>query len=254
MADASDRTIPATPRRREAARQQGMMPLSSLPAWLAAVLVAVGLRPAWWAATVPAAADMLRATLRAAAHEAAFDPALFLDMRLFLPTIGVVLASGTVGIAVRVLLNGTAWRPAGSRPPGSGSIRSPASRGSAHGPRSPRLQPMRRPSPSSSPPRRGRSPLLTASDLALIATDPPGSSPAGRPRLCRWRGWRRPWPRCSGHCAAAVRGPHPHGRRRSIDEAREPAGRSEGEAHAPSGRGGLRLVAHRRHLIRHSDR
>lgn len=112
MADASDRTIPATPRRREAARQQGMMPLSSLPAWLAAVLVAVALAPTWWAATLPAAADMLRATISTAGKDASFDPAALVDMRIHLPTIAVVLASGTVGIAVRVLLDGAAWRPA----------------------------------------------------------------------------------------------------------------------------------------------
>lgn len=112
MADPSDRTIPATPRRREAARQQGMMPLSSLPAWLAAVLVAVALAPAWAAATLPAAAAMLRATLAAAGDEAAFDSTMLLDLRLFLPTIAVVLASGAAGIGVRVLLDGVAWRPA----------------------------------------------------------------------------------------------------------------------------------------------
>lgn len=112
MADTSDRTIPATPRRREAARQQGMMPLSSLPAWLAAVLTALALAPAWSAATLPAAADMLRAALTAAGDEKAFDPAALVDIRLFLPTIAVIAASGAVGIAVRVLLDGAAWRTA----------------------------------------------------------------------------------------------------------------------------------------------
>ena len=72
--DTADRTIPATPRRREAARQQGMMPLSSLPAWLAGVLTAVALAPAWAAVTLPAAADMLRRTLGAAGRDAASMP------------------------------------------------------------------------------------------------------------------------------------------------------------------------------------
>lgn len=112
MADASDRTIPATPRRREAARQQGMMPLSSLPAWLAAVLVAVALAPAWWAATLPAAADMLRSVIAVSGKDISFDASALVDMRLFVPTIAMVLACGTVGITVRVLLDGAAWRPA----------------------------------------------------------------------------------------------------------------------------------------------
>ena len=50
MSDAADRTIPATPRRRELARRQGFMPMASLPAWVATVatvlLVAVSV---WWA-------------------------------------------------------------------------------------------------------------------------------------------------------------------------------------------------------------
>jgi flagellar biosynthetic protein FlhB len=110
--DTADRTIPATPRRREAARQQGMMPLSSLPAWLAGVLTAVALAPAWAAVTLPAAADMLRRTLATAGRDVAFDSAAVADLRLFLPTIAVVVASGAAAIAVRVLLDGAAWRPA----------------------------------------------------------------------------------------------------------------------------------------------
>jgi flagellar biosynthetic protein FlhB len=110
--DTADRTIPATPRRREAARRQGMMPLSSLPAWLAGVLVAVALAPAWAAATLPAAADMLRRVLATAGREAAFDAAAVADLRLLLPTILVIAASSAAAIAVRVLLDGAAWRPA----------------------------------------------------------------------------------------------------------------------------------------------
>jgi len=114
MSDASDRTIPATPRRREAARQQGMMPLSSLPAWLAAVLTAVALAPAWAAATLPAAAEMLRRSLGAAGQGpiTAVDAAALLAAGLFMPSAAVILASGVVGIGVRLLLDGAAWRPA----------------------------------------------------------------------------------------------------------------------------------------------
>jgi flagellar biosynthesis protein FlhB len=120
MSDQAQRTIPATPRRREAARQQGMMPLSTLPAWLAAVVTAVALGPSWAAATLPAAVEMVRDAIqsaghvREAGHRAATDITLnaILPVRLLVPTVAVVLVSGGVGLAVRVLLDGVAWRPA----------------------------------------------------------------------------------------------------------------------------------------------
>lgn len=110
----SDRTIPATPRRREAARRQGMMPLSSLPAWIAAVVTAVVLAPAWARATLPAAAEMLRATIGPAGRGPLdeIDLTGLLVPGLVLPALAVVLASGGAGLAVRALLDGMAWRSA----------------------------------------------------------------------------------------------------------------------------------------------
>lgn len=114
MSDQSQRTIPATPRRREAARQQGMMPLSILPAWIAAVITAVALGPAWAAATLPAASEMLEASILAAGRDRgiALDLPAVVPARLVLPTVAVVLVSGGVGLLVRLLLDGAAWRPA----------------------------------------------------------------------------------------------------------------------------------------------
>ena len=54
MSAASDRRLPATPRRREAARRQGVMPTAALPAWVASAVVAILLLP-WWARTTLAA-------------------------------------------------------------------------------------------------------------------------------------------------------------------------------------------------------
>ena len=56
MADAADRTLPASPRRREAARRAGMMPAAALPAWAAGAATTLRLLPAWGRATLPAAA------------------------------------------------------------------------------------------------------------------------------------------------------------------------------------------------------
>lgn len=112
MSDQSQRTIPATPRRREAARQQGMMPLSTLPAWIAAVVTAVALGPAWAAATLPAAREWLEESILSAGSNADLDLAAVLTWRLVMPTVAIVLASGGVGLVVRMLLDGVAWRPA----------------------------------------------------------------------------------------------------------------------------------------------
>ena len=108
MADTSDRTLPATPRRREAARRAGAMPTSAAPAWAAAAATTILLAPAWLEATVPAAADLLRATLPAASFRAAEG---MVPAALLLPTVGVVLAAGAAALAVRVILDGASWQP-----------------------------------------------------------------------------------------------------------------------------------------------
>lgn len=113
MADTADRTLPASPRRREAARRSGAMPGAAAPAWAAAAATTILLGPAWLRATVPAAADMLRATLPAA------RPPEFVDLlpaALIMPTLGLVLAAGAAGIGVRILLDGFAWQPGRAAP------------------------------------------------------------------------------------------------------------------------------------------
>lgn len=113
MADASDRVIPATPRRREAARQQGTMPNAVLLAWVAMVATAVLLLPGWSRATMPAAIDFFRQSLTAAIRTPAaevLEPSTVLPAALLVPTAAVVLATAAAGIVVRVLLDGSAWR------------------------------------------------------------------------------------------------------------------------------------------------
>lgn len=110
MADTGDRTLPATPRRREAARRAGAMPAATAPAWAAASVTTILLGPAWLRATVPAAAEHLRAAVPAA--EASVVP----PASLLLPTVGVVLAAGAAGLAVRLLLDGLSWEPGRAAP------------------------------------------------------------------------------------------------------------------------------------------
>ncbi|MFM9057564.1 MAG: EscU/YscU/HrcU family type III secretion system export apparatus switch protein [Planctomycetaceae bacterium] len=113
MSHASDRTLPATPRRREAARRAGAMPTAAAPAWAATAATTVLLGPAWLRATVPAGADLLRATLPAAGPP---EFATLLPAALVLPTVGLVLAAGTAGLAVRLLLDGFTLQPGRAAP------------------------------------------------------------------------------------------------------------------------------------------
>ena len=111
MADAADRTLPATPRRREAARRAGMMPAAALPAWAAGAVTALVLLPAWARATLPAAADRVGAAIRGAGAPQAVPLTWqsVMPVALVLPTIGLVLASAGAALAVRLLLDGLSW-------------------------------------------------------------------------------------------------------------------------------------------------
>ena len=111
MADDSERVIPATPRRREAARRQGAMPTAALPAWVATAGAATLLLPVWATATLPAAADLVRSAIRAAGDPRPFDPWPGLVV-VALPTLAVVVAAAAAGLAVRFLLDGFSWQPA----------------------------------------------------------------------------------------------------------------------------------------------
>lgn len=118
MSDAADRTIPATPRRRELARRQGFMPMSSLPAWVATVATTLLLLPAWAQATFTAATAMMEqvfasAVNHTAQHGAVAPPQLdmLLPAQLVLPTLAVVGSAAVVGLLVRLLLDGPTWQP-----------------------------------------------------------------------------------------------------------------------------------------------
>lgn len=118
MADAADRSLPATPRRREEARRAGLMPTATAPAWAAGAATALALAPAWGRSTLPAAAEMLQQAIRAATAPQAAEPGLsaLLPAAVLLPTVGLVLASAAVGLVVRLALDGLTWQPARAVP------------------------------------------------------------------------------------------------------------------------------------------
>lgn len=113
MSDSADRTIPATPRRREAARQQGAMPASAALAWVASAVVVVALLPGWMRATLPAAAEMVRGVMANATAVRGETPTLgeLVPMMLVAPSLGLVLAAAAAGLAVRGVCDGIGWHP-----------------------------------------------------------------------------------------------------------------------------------------------
>lgn len=112
MADASDRTIPATPRRREAARRAGLSAPADLPAWAASAATALALAPWWARATIPAAADGVREAFAVTlATGGAGGQAGVLPVAVALPTLVVVAAAAAAGLAVRFACDGFSWQP-----------------------------------------------------------------------------------------------------------------------------------------------
>jgi|694.fasta_scaffold10294_15 flagellar biosynthetic protein FlhB len=113
MPSASDRRLPATPRRREAARRQGAMPTAALPAWVASAVVAILLLPWWARSTLAGAAGMMRDAIVAADGRgpAALDVSGMPPLAAWSPTAVVILAAGAAGLAVRFLLDGFVLRP-----------------------------------------------------------------------------------------------------------------------------------------------
>jgi flagellar biosynthetic protein FlhB len=118
MSDDSSRTIPATPRRRESARREGLGAPADLPAWAASAATAILLAPAWARATIPAAAESVREACAAAAASGGTVANLPwpLPPAVILPTLGVVAAAAAAGLAVRLATDGFVWQPGRAAP------------------------------------------------------------------------------------------------------------------------------------------
>lgn len=116
MSDASERTLPATPRRRQRAEREGVFPTASLPAWGAGMAVTILLLPAWWRSTLRASVDAIRLACVPThpAPRAVGD--LWPLIGVVLPTIAVIGAAAGAVLAVRLLVDGFRWNPAALLP------------------------------------------------------------------------------------------------------------------------------------------
>jgi len=114
MNDESDRTIPATPRRRESARLAGLAPSPAPLSWAVATAIAILLLPGWARTTLPRAATLVREELSTAPAAAGGNP---LDIghwmiALVPPTAALILAAGVAGLATHVACAGVVFEPA----------------------------------------------------------------------------------------------------------------------------------------------
>lgn len=119
MSDAAERSIPATPRRRAAAREEGAAPNAAIPAFVTLVAAAVLLLPGWAQTAVPAAGGFMRESLAAAfaaPHDGGVDHRLLFPARVLLPTAALVVATAGAGLCARFFLDGSAWRLARAAP------------------------------------------------------------------------------------------------------------------------------------------
>lgn len=119
MGDAAERSIPATPRRREAARREGAGPNAALPGFAVLVVTAVLLLPGWGRTVVPAAAAFMRESFAAAFDAHAHDPVepgLLLPTKILGPTAALVVAPTAAALCIRFLLDGSSWRLARALP------------------------------------------------------------------------------------------------------------------------------------------
>lgn len=109
MADSADRTIPATPRRREQARRAGQEPTATLPAWAASAATAILLTPAWARSTIPAAAEAFREAASTAAMPG--GAAAPISLAVVMPSLGLIAASAAAGMAVHLATGGVSFQP-----------------------------------------------------------------------------------------------------------------------------------------------
>jgi len=98
MSESHDRTLPATPRRREDARNKGLAPTGAVLGWPAMASVVLVALPVWFRAT----ASNIQMTGKGGGHQI-FLPIVF-------PTLVVVVLALGVLLLVRTLFDGAAWR------------------------------------------------------------------------------------------------------------------------------------------------
>ena len=105
MSESHDRTLPATPRRREDARNKGLAPTGAVLGWPAMASVVLVALPVWFRATASAAVaaiENIQMTGKGGGYQI-FLPIVF-------PTLVVVVLALGVLLLVRTLFDGAAWR------------------------------------------------------------------------------------------------------------------------------------------------
>ena len=105
MSESHDRTLPATPRRREDARNKGLAPTGAVLGWPAMAAVVLVALPIWFRATVSAAVaaiENIQMTGKGGSYHV-FLPLIF-------PTVVVVVLALGVLLLVRTFFDGAAWR------------------------------------------------------------------------------------------------------------------------------------------------
>ena len=101
-----DRTIPATQRRREQAREQGLATTAAVLVWPALALLVLAALPAWARATTAAAVTAIQSAT--AAGQGGVSNSTWIS--LLMPTFFLVSVATVVLVAIRMFLDGAAWR------------------------------------------------------------------------------------------------------------------------------------------------
>jgi Tfp pilus assembly protein PilF len=116
MSDASERTLPATSRRRQLAEREGMLPTAALPAWGAGVAVTVLLLPSWWRATLSAALSAIQEACASDRLAPQAELQLWPTLGLVLPTVAVIVVAASASLAIRLFVDGFRWHPGSLTP------------------------------------------------------------------------------------------------------------------------------------------
>ena len=105
MSESQDRTLPATPRRRESARNKGLAPNATALGWPAMAAVVLAVMPVWYRTTASATVSAIENIQMTRKGGSPYEllPIIF-------PTVVVVMLALGVLLIVRTFFDGAAWR------------------------------------------------------------------------------------------------------------------------------------------------
>lgn len=108
-----ERTLPATPRRREQARRRGLLPTADGLAWAASVAALAACLPSWLRSVSAAVVDAVGVAARGTATSPGdlAEPTIRLAWQLVWPTVLVIVAVAAAGLAVRAVIDRPRLRP-----------------------------------------------------------------------------------------------------------------------------------------------